>query len=319
MANVVLQMKASNIEEMQAYYKNNLGEKLPPGSVFTAKVAQCNITAYKSGKVLFQGANAESEAMKWNAKQITVGTSAPKKSTVKQHSYSPPANIGQLSIIGSDEVGTGDYFGPITVAAAYVESSKIPLLKEFGVRDSKNVKDPEILQIAAQLKHAVPFTLLSLDNVKYNALQSKGMSQGKIKAYLHNLALKKLIEKIKPVTAEGILIDQFAKPDVFFGYLKDQEMFEAKNIYLSTGGESIHVSVAAASILARAAFVKKFDELSREAGFVIPKGAGPAVDQAAAKLIQAKGIASLNTFTKQHFANTEKAKKLLQKKGISYQ
>lgn len=318
MANVVLQMKAATIEEMQVYYKNALGEKLPPGSVFTAKTPQCNITAYKSGKILFQGANAETEAAKWGAKQTAAGTSAPKKSSVKQHSYSPPPNIGQLSIIGSDEVGTGDYFGPITVAAAYVESSKIPLLKELGVRDSKNVKDPEILQIASQLKHAIPFTLLSLDNVKYNALQSKGMSQGKIKAYLHNLALKKLIEKIQPKTADGVLIDQFAKPDVFFGYLKDQEMFQAKNIYLSTGGESIHVSVAAASILARAAFVKKFEALSKEAGFVIPKGAGPAVDQAAAKLIQMKGINSLNTFTKQHFANTEKAKKLLQKKGISY-
>ena len=49
MANVVLQVKAFTIEEMQAYYKNSLGEKIPPGSVFTAKVAQCNITAYKSG------------------------------------------------------------------------------------------------------------------------------------------------------------------------------------------------------------------------------------------------------------------------------
>ena len=315
MANVVLQMKAATIEEMKRYYINQLGDKLPPGSVFTAKTPKCNITAYKSGKVLFQGAGAESEAMNWQKEQIQAGPAAVKKSSVKQHAYSPPANIGQLNIIGSDEVGTGDYFGPITVAAVYADRSTIPLLKELGVRDSKNIKDPEILQIAGQLKHAVPFSLLSLDNAKYNALQAKGMSQGKMKAYLHNLAIKKLIEKIKPVTAEGILIDQFAKPDVFFDYLKDQEMFEADNIYLSTGGESIHVSVAAASILARAAFVKKFEELSKQAGFVIPKGAGPAVDQAAAKLIQQKGIASLNTFTKQHFANTEKAKKLLQKKG----
>lgn len=303
---------------MQTYYKNTLGEKLPPGSIFTAKVAQCNITAYKSGKVLFQGANAENEALKWDKKQVQSSSATVKKSSVKQHAYSPPANIGQLNIIGSDEVGTGDYFGPITVAAAYADSSTIPLLKELGVRDSKNIKDPEILKIASQLKHVVPFSLLVLDNVKYNTLQAKGMSQGKIKAYLHNLALKKLIEKIKPTTADGVLIDQFAQPDVFFGYLKGLEMFEAKNIYLSTGGESIHLSVAAASILARAAFVKKFDELSKEAGFVIPKGAGPAVDQAAAKLIQLKGIESLNTFTKKHFANTEKAKKLLQKKGISF-
>ena len=196
-------------------------------------------------------------------------------------------------MIGSDEVGTGDYFGPITVAAVYADRAAIPLLKELGVRDSKNIKDPEILQIASQLKHAVPFSLLSLDNPKYNALQAKGMSQGKIKAYLHNLALKKLINKIAPQEAEAVLIDQFAQP---------------------AGAESIHDSVAAASILARAAFVKHFEALSQKAGFTIPKGAGPHVDAAAAKLIEAKGVESLQSFTKLHFANTEKAKKLVAKK-----
>ena len=315
MANVVLQINQTNILEMKKHYQTHLNEKVPPGAIFSAKRESCTITAYKSGKVLFQGMNAEIEASKWqSATQKTGPKPLVKKQSVMQHAFTPPSNIGQMSIIGSDEVGTGDYFGPITVAAVYADQASLPLLKELGVRDSKNVKDPEILQIASQLKHAVPFSLFVLDNVKYNALQQKGMSQGKIKAYLHNLALKKLIEKIKPTEADGILIDQFAKPDIFFGYLKGQEIFSAKNIYFSTGGESIHPSVAAASILARAAFVKKFEELSKEAGFVIPKGAGPAVDQAAAKLIQAKGIESLEKFTKLHFANTDKAKKLLQKK-----
>lgn len=314
MANVVLQMTQSAILKMKEHYQSSLSDKLPPGSLFSAKVDRCNITAYKSGKVLFQGVNAENEACQWGTSSVPAPSKAAspsKKSSVNQHAYSPPANISSMSIIGSDEVGTGDYFGPITVAAVYANATSIPLLKELGVRDSKNIKDPEILKIAAELKHAVPFSLLSLDNEKYNALQQKGMSQGKIKAYLHNVALKKLIEKIKPIEADGVLIDQFAKPDTFFNYLKGQEMFTSKHLYFSTGGESIHVSVAAASILARAAFVKKFEALSEEAGFVIPKGAGPAVDKAAAKLIQAKGEACLPHFTKVHFANTEKAKKLL--------
>ncbi|WP_042345439.1 ribonuclease HIII [Bacillus massiliigorillae] len=314
MANVVLQMTLSSISELKAHYQAKISPTVPPGGVFAAKVDRCNITAYKSGKVLFQGANAEKEAGLWSSKASTPKpTTATKKSSVKNHAYTPPSNIGEMSIIGSDEVGTGDYFGPITVAAVYADKASIPLLKELGVRDSKNIKDPEILQIASQLKHAVPFSLLVLDNVKYNTLQAKGMSQGKIKAYLHNLALKKLIEKIKPTEAEAVLVDQFAKPDVFFGYLKDQEQFQAKKIYLSTGAESVHVSVAAASILARAAFVKKFEALSKEAGFTIPKGAGPHVDVAAARLIKEKGMESLQSFTKMHFANTDKAKKLLKK------
>lgn len=317
MANIVLQMNIATIKEMNTHYNPFLTTKIPQGGIFAAKVDKCNITAYKSGKVLFQGANSEKEASKWNTKQATTkpATVATKKNSVKHHAYSPPKNIGEMSIIGSDEVGTGDYFGPITVAAVYADATAISLLKELGVRDSKHIKDPQILQIAAQLKHAVPFTLLVLDNSKYNQLQAKGMSQGKIKAYLHNLALKKLIEKIHPKQAEAVLVDQFAQPDVFFNYLKGQELFTSEKIYLSTGAESLHVSVAAASILARAAFVKKFEDLSRDAGFTIPKGAGPAVDLAAAKLIETKGIQSLQTFTKLHFANTEKAKKIVQKKN----
>ncbi|MGN1402548.1 MAG: ribonuclease HIII [Bacillus sp. (in: firmicutes)] len=314
MSHVVLQLDAAAIAKMHTYYQKSVTTKSPPGSVFAARTSACAITAYKSGKVLFQGTNAEAEASKWGIAGSTPAKTA-KQRAVKKHAYSPPAEIGHMSIIGSDEVGTGDYFGPITVAAVYADKQSIPLLKELGVRDSKNIKDPEIMKIASELKHTVPFTLLSLDNEKYNALQAKGMSQGKIKAYLHNLALTKLIDKIRPVTAEAVLIDQFAQPDVFFNYLKGQVMFSSDKIYLSTGAESLHVSVAAASILARAAFVKKFEALSKEAGFTIPKGAGPAVDLAAAKLIETKGIDALPRFTKIHFANTDKAKKILAKKN----
>lgn len=315
MANVVLQMNTSTLKEMNTYYSSSLVGKLPPGSIFSAKVNSCTVTAYKSGKVLFQGVNAEKEASRWTEKlPVSKPIKTKKINTVKKHAYSPPTNIGEMSVIGSDEVGTGDYFGPITVAAVYADRKSIPLLKELGVKDSKHLKDPQIMKIAAELKHAVPFTLLVLDNEKYNKLQAKGMSQGKIKAYLHNLALTKLIEKIKPEQAEAVLVDQFAQPDVFFRYLEGQVLFSADQIYLSTGAESLHVSVAAASILARAAFVKKFEALSKEAGFVIPKGAGPAVDLAAAKLIEAKGIDILQSFTKLHFANTDKARQIIIKK-----
>lgn len=98
-------------------------------------------------------------------------------------------------MIGSDEVGTGDYFGPITVVAVYAKKEQLSLLKELGVQDSKNLKDPQIIEIAKQIKDVVPFSLLTCDNPKYNALQAKGMSQGKMKALLHNQAIKHLMQK----------------------------------------------------------------------------------------------------------------------------
>ncbi|MFJ5621833.1 ribonuclease HIII [Peribacillus loiseleuriae] len=314
MSNVVLTLSIDQMNKMKGHYQTSLSGKTPPGSIFTAKPAQCTVTAYKSGKVLFQGASAEVEAKKWSSEAKAATPAAKKKTSVTQHRYSPPAHIGSMSIIGSDEVGTGDYFGPMTVVAVYAKKEQLALLKELGVQDSKNLKDPQIIDIAKQIKNVVPFSLLICDNPKYNALQARGMSQGKMKALLHNQAIKHVIDKISPEQAEAVFIDQFAQPDVFFNYLKGQEMFQAEHTYLSTKAEGIHLSVAAASILARYAFVKHFDKLSEKAGFKIPKGAGHAVDEAAARLIHEKGIDALNEFTKVHFANTEKAKTLYRKK-----
>jgi ribonuclease HIII len=313
MSHVVLLVNASQMMKMKTYYADTLINQLPSGSVFSARPTNCVITAYKSGKVLFQGGHAEVEAAKWQA-NAPVAPAAKKTSSVKTHRFSPPTNIGTLSVVGSDEVGTGDYFGPITVVAAYVKKEQLTLLKEIGVQDSKNLKDPQIIEIAKLIKDVIPFSLLTCDNPKYNMLQAKGMSQGKMKALLHNQAIKYVLAKIQPEKPEAILIDQFAEPGVFFNYLKGQELFQADATYLSTKAEGIHLSVAAASILARYAFVQRFDQLSKKAGFTIPKGAGSKVDEAAARLIHEKGLDALNEYTKIHFANTEKAKKLYEKK-----
>ncbi|WP_110927166.1 ribonuclease HIII [Bacillus massiliglaciei] len=313
MSHVVLQVPSAAVQEMKKHYQPFLSEKVPQGGIFAAKPPLCSITAYKSGKVLFQGKNAEAEAGKWGKSASAVPAKTAGKS-VKTHSFSPPPEIGTMSVAGSDEVGTGDYFGPITVVAAYVKKEQLALLKELGVKDSKNLKDPQIMEIARQIKSIIPFSLLICDNPKYNSLQQKGMSQGKIKALLHNQALKHLLQKIEPEQPEAILIDQFAQPDVFFNYLKGQTLFQANATYLSTKAEGIHLSVAAASILARYAFIQRFDLLSEKAGFRIPKGAGSLVDEAAARLIAKKGFNALNEFTKLHFANTEKAKRLYERK-----
>ncbi|WP_456274905.1 ribonuclease HIII [Bacillus sp. AK031] len=292
---------------MKTYYNQKLQDKMPPGSIFTAKVPGCTITAYRSGKVLFQGGSGEQEASRWGNAQASpsAGSSAKPKTNPKL-----PATIAEMSLIGSDEVGTGDFFGPITVVAAYVKKEQIPLLKELGVRDSKNLNDEKIISIAKDLLSVIPYSLLVCHNEKYNQLQEKGMSQGKIKALLHNRAILNLLEKISPETPEAILIDQFAEKNTYYKYLAGQKDIQRENVLFSTKGESIHLSVAAASILARYAFVKEMDKLSAEAGFNLPKGAGKQVDIAGARIIRTSGTAGLKKLTKWHFANSEKAQKL---------
>lgn len=292
---------------MKAHYEPFHTGKTPPGGVFAAKANNCTITAYRSGKVMFQGAGNEAEAKKWGDLPIA-------KATIvkggKTSGMPLPADISSLSVIGSDEVGKGDYFGPMTVVASYVRKDQIPLLQELGVKDSKHLTDPQIVKIAKDLLTFLPYSLLTLPNEKYNQLQASGMTQGKITAILHNQALNRLLEKIAPDKPDAILVDQFAESSVYFRHLQGQKTICRENVFFSTKAESIHLAVAASSILARYAFLKAFNDLSERAGFTIPKGAGVKVDQAAARLIKEKGVGALNEFTKLHFANTGKAKRI---------
>ena len=312
MGNVVLNQDLNEIMKMKNHYSASLLDKNPPGSVFAAKTTACMITAYKSGKVLFQGNDSEKEASKWG--NASVPSKKPASPKTKPAKGDLPPGISLMSAVGSDEVGTGDFFGPITVVAAYVKKEDIPLLKELGVRDSKDLKDEKIIAIAKEIKHVVPFSLLTLKNEKYNQLQKSGMSQGKMKAILHNQAILNILEKIAPVKPEAILIDQFVQESTYYQHVKSQKAIAKENVYFSTKAESVHIAVAAASILARYAFVQYIDKLSEAAGFKIPKGAGAQVDEAAAKLILKKGQDCLPQFVKQHFANTEKALVIVNKK-----
>lgn len=320
MANVVLVCNMNTILKMKDFYSKHLTEKVPPGSVFAAKTPGCAITAYKSGKVLFQGNDCEKEAGRWGGAASGAGPAKKAAGNGKTTATSAkagaglPAGFSEWSVIGSDEVGTGDFFGPITVVAAYVRKKDIPLLKELGVRDSKDLNDDKIIEIAKVIKDIVPFSLMTLRNEKYNQVQAAGMSQGKMKALLHNQAILKVLEKILPEKPDAILIDQFVQEGTYFQHLKGQKAIARENVYFSTKAEGIHLAVAAASILARYAFIQYIDKLSEAAGFRVPKGAGAQVDEAAARLILKKGQDVLPSFVKMHFANTEKAVALVNKK-----
>ncbi|RCW66348.1 ribonuclease HIII [Saliterribacillus persicus] len=311
MANVVLKLPINEIKKIENHYKKQ-SITPPQYATFAAKVNGTNVTVYKSGKVMFQGRDAEKEASMWQGKSEALPTKKANKKSVNEHSFYPPNHFFETSHIGSDEAGTGDYFGPITVAAVFIPKEKIALIKELGVRDSKDLKDPMIERIAKDLVYAeIPYTLMTLKNEKYNQLQRKGWNQGKMKAMLHYHAIQKLLDKLKGTTIDGILIDQFCQPQVHQKYLRTEKLTLQPDTYFMTKAESHSLSVAAASIIARAKFVKEMDKLSKESGITIPKGASNKVDQTAAYLVKKYGKDVLEKYAKLHFANTEKANKYL--------
>lgn len=307
MSNIVIQLNSTEQAKVHAYYASDKVDRNAPGVIFAAKSNGTSITSYKSGKVMFQGGKAENEANRWST------PNTPKTKTSSKGDTLPP-NFENMSVIGSDETGTGDYFGPITVAAVYVSSDKIELVKELGVKDSKMLSDDFMRKIAPDLISALPHSLLILHNPKYNEVQEKGWSQGKIKAILHNQALRKVLEKIAPEKPDYILIDQFAERKVYYNHVKSQPEIIEENVLFATKAEQLHLSVAAASIIARYAFLREMDKLSKSVGITLPKGAGHQVDEVAAKILLAQGEDELRQVTKWHFANTTKASRIASKK-----
>lgn len=309
MTNIVLQLSQDELIKLQSYYASDRVERNAPGVVFAAKLLDTAITVYKSGKVMFQGAGAERESARFG----TAVDTTKKVSSVKGDTL--PENFAKLSVIGSDETGTGDYFGPVTVAAVYVPTNKIALIEELGVKDSKQLTDEYMRKIAPDLMKVCVHSILTLRNDKYNAIQAKGYSQGKIKAMMHNQALKHVLQKLEPEKPDYILIDQFAERGVYYNYLKNEKEIVRENVLFSTKAENLHVAVATASILARYAFLKEMDRLAQIVGFPLQKGASKKVDEMAARILAKHGEKTLKSMTKWHFANTEKVKTLLRKKN----
>lgn len=298
---------STNIQkEVMAYYATYFIERKAPGVIFAAKLPDTAITMYKSGKLMFQGGGAEREAARWGTIEKTTSQTS---SSIGAKGDVLPENFAAMSVLGSDETGTGDYFGPITVAAVYIPTSKIELINELGVKDSKMLTDDYMRKIAPDLRAACVHSVLVLHNEKYNSLQAKGYSQGKMKAMMHNKALKNTLTKMAPEKPEFILIDQFAERGVYYNYLKNEHELVQENVYFSTKAEQLHVAVATASILARAAFLKEMDRLSAIAGLTLMKGASSKVDMQAARIWRSHGEEFLRSITKWHFANTEKARK----------
>ncbi|WP_085991742.1 ribonuclease HIII [Oceanobacillus senegalensis] len=314
MGQIVNKYTLQTIHKMKTYYQESLTSP-PQGAIFRAKTQHAVITSYTSGKVLFQGSSPEVEAGKWeneiienNSTKRSYSNKPPKKSNL----YSPPKTLFTGSHIGSDEAGTGDYFGPITVGAVYVEKQQIKQLKELGIRDSKNLTDDVIKDLSKEIvKLNIPYSLVILHNEKYNKLQKKGWSQGKMKAMLHHSAINHLKRKIDGSEYEGILIDQFCEPNVYINYLSSEKRKLPEKTFFMTKAESYSIAVAAGSIIARTSFVKEMDKLSAKLEIELPKGASSKVDQTIAKVIRYKGESVLPSCAKVHFANSQKAKRYL--------
>ena len=314
--NVISFVASPKTQEMMSEELNwCMRDKTPQYAKWQAKDGDTVITLYESGKVVFQGKDADLSSDFWittekiNSGKVDVKNSGDKKKEAKKNKKEyVNARIYNSSSIGSDEVGTGDYFGPIVVTAAYVSSENIPFLEEIGVKDSKKLTDNDILNIVPKFIKQIPYESIILTNEEYNKFYSSDINMNKIKALLHNKVLYKLSNTIKEY--EYIIVDQFAESYIYFNYLKESSNI-VRNITFLTKGEDKHLSVACASLISRYIFIKEFDKLSKSLGINLPKGASDLVDKTGKKIVDKFGFDKLKEIAKMNFKNTEKIKEML--------
>ncbi|SCU43693.1 ribonuclease HIII [Staphylococcus aureus] len=309
MANIVFKLSDKDITTLMSRISFDT-ENLPQGMKARAKYQNTTVNIYQSGKVMFQGNHAEAVSEELLPQHSQLNTNKTKKKNMANSFLEQTLMYDQFNCIGSDEAGSGDYFGPLTVCAAFVTKEHVPILKTLGVDDSKKLTDTKIVELAEQLVTFIPHSLLTLHNEKYNIQQAKGWTQVKMKAVLHNEAIKNVLKKIDSSQLDYIVIDQFAKREVYSHYaLSDISL--PKKTKFETKGESKSLAIAVASIISRYAFVTYMDKISKNINMTIPKGAGAKVDVIAAKIIKKYGLSRLDTISKKHFKNREKAQKIL--------
>ncbi len=293
--------------EMIEYFKYKKREKTPPYAIFQAREADTTITLYESNKVVFQGISADIDANMWKEREKMLTGKYPKEKIKDKKPDKKKDNKNDyyfINSIGSDEVGTGDYFGPIVVTASYVSVKDINYLKELKVRDSKTLTDEQILKIAPELIKRIPHVTAILTNKKYNYIYSKDMNMNKIKAIIHNNALYALLNKDN-YKYDKIVVDQFVYEEKYYEYLKDSKNV-VKGITFIPKAENKCLSVACSSIISRYIFLNEIKKMTKKLGIKVLLGASSDVDEVAKKVKDKFGEEKLNEYVKLNFSNTKK-------------
>ncbi len=309
---IVFKVSDNLKDEIIEHYKDTAKIKKPPYSVFQSEDFGTTVTLYESGKIMFQGVSADIDYNYWKEreaflnkrdvdKELRIKDAKDKKKKESLHEVT----YKSVSTIGSDEVGTGDYFGPIVVTASYVGVDKIDFLSELGVRDSKKLTDEKMLKIAPEIIREIPHVTYILSPEDYNKAGITNMN--KVKAILHNKVLVSILKK-GAYDYKYIVVDQFSYVSKYFEHIASAKE-KVTNIEFTTHAEDKCLSVAVSSIISRYIFLKEMDAMSKKYGMEIPKGATQTADEAAMNFVKKYGIDELSKVVKLNFKNTEKIKK----------
>jgi ribonuclease HIII len=274
-----------------------------PYAFWKAKKPGISLVAFQSGKLTIQGKETFDFVTFTLEPEVTgkvkLGYTKDGKTEEPEEDFLP------LPHAGMDESGKGDFFGPLVIAAVFVEDEMNEALIKCGVKDSKAIKgDKKIPPIANEIRKIVngKFSVVQIGPQAYNRLYSKIGNLNKLLAWGHARVLENILEKSPE--CDSALADKFGNSSLIENAL--MEKGQKIKLHQRTKGES-DIAVAAASILARDEFLRQMKKLSDEFNTLLPKGAGLNVDQKVRELVAEHGIGILEQVGKTHFKTVEKA------------
>jgi ribonuclease HIII len=284
---------------LQSLHEQAFNITTPPFTKFSAKKPGISCTLYQSGKLVIQG-KASSEWIEFFIEPVILERLEYTANPIWFNDFQPH--------LGSDETGKGDLFGPLCVACVMVEEKHLKLLSEWKVQDSKCVNDKNIRSMALNIWKNLPCCVKILMPKAYNPLWHKFKNLNRLLAWMHAEAINEMLNRLLPTPPLFALVDKFCNHSGIASRLVQQ----SPNFKLI---ERVRAeddpAVAAASILARAAFLKAIADLSQEANFAIPKGSGAPAKLALEHLLKRSPNIDLSSFVKTHFKTVQEVKDLL--------
>ena len=197
--------------------------------------------------------------------------------------------------IGVDESGKGDFFGPLCIAGVLVDEKTEKLFADLGIKDSKKISDKKVLELEKSIRANAVHSVVAISNGRYNELYANIKNLNRLLAWGHARVIENICENN---ACDYALSDKFGDESL----IKSALMKYGRNIELRqmVRAES-DIAVAAASVLARATYVRKMAEMEKTYGIIFPKGCASQVKDAAREFISKYGKDRLKEVCKTHF------------------
>ena len=263
-------------------------------ATFQAKGDGFVVSCYLSGKLVVQGKRVDFFEQTYLSSQVMAHGNPSARIKTKEQEYKVPRGDS----LGSDEAGKGDTFGGLVVCAVAVAESQWELLQAAGIDDSKALTDKRMKTLAPWLMETVDSEIIILTPSQYNEGHfNNGKNVNKLLTQLHADVLQKLSER---TTYNMAIVDRFGS-----NLPVNKELVRRKlplSVYEVPRAEA-YVPVAAASILARVAFVDSMKALEETWGLDIPLGSGAPIPSALRRFLQIHGKEKLSEVAKVHFQN----------------